>query len=82
MVSKALIDSYSNLYKFNSVNHVLIEYHEIQEEIKNLCGILYINIIDINRETYKKNGIEAIGDIDGILFYRRRIRRRIRTRIY
>ena len=35
LISKALIDSYSNNDKFVSVNNVFKEYNEMKEEIKN-----------------------------------------------
>ena len=31
------------------------------------CEICYINMVDISREMYEKNDIEAIVDNDGIL---------------
>ena len=35
LISKVLIDSYISLYQFVSVNNVLREYYEMEEEIKN-----------------------------------------------
>ena len=35
LISKALIDSHSNYNEFFSVNNVLREYNEMEEEIKN-----------------------------------------------
>ena len=35
LISKALIDSHSNYNEFFSVNNVLREYNEVEEEIKN-----------------------------------------------
>ena len=71
LISKALIDSYISRDEFVSVNNVLREYNEMKEEIKkswNVCRINYINMVDINRETYGRNGVETIVDNDGILW--------------
>ena len=32
----------------------------------NFYGIHYINIVDINREMYERNGLEKVADNDGI----------------
>ena len=34
----------------------------------NFCGIRYVNMVDISRKTYERNGIETIVDNDGILW--------------
>ena len=34
----------------------------------NVCGIHYINIVDISRKTDEKNGVETIVGNDGILW--------------
>ena len=71
LISKALIDSYISRDEFVSVNNVLREYNEMKEEIKkswNVCRINYINMVDINREMYGRNGVETIVDNDGILW--------------
>ena len=47
------------------------EYNEMNKEMKNiwnLCGIHYINMIDISRRVYERNGIKAIVDNDEILW--------------
>ena len=56
LISKALIDSYIIDDEFVSVNNVLREDNGTKEEIKeswNFCGICYMNMVDINRKTYK-----------------------------
>ena len=35
---------------------------------KSLCGIHYMNMVDISRKTYERNGIETIVDNNGILW--------------
>ena len=35
---------------------------------KNVCGIRFINMVDISRKTYEKNDIEIIEDSNGILW--------------
>ena len=68
LTSKALVHSYISHDKFVSVN-VLREYNDMKVEIKNLkfCGIYYINMVDISRTTYARNGIVTVVDNDGIL---------------
>ena len=68
LTSKALVHSYISHDKFVSVN-VLREYNDMKVEIKNLkfCGIYCINMVDISRTTYARNGIVTVVDNDGIL---------------
>ena len=43
----------------------------MEKEIKkswNLYGIHYINMVDISRKTYKRNGIKTIVDNEGVLW--------------
>ena len=54
------------------MNNVLREYNQSKDEIKNLdtsaeCDIMliyYMNMVDINRETYERNGVETKVDSD------------------
>ena len=40
----------------------------MKEEVKNFSVIFYINMVDISRETYERNCIEAIVDNNEILW--------------
>ena len=74
--SKSLIDSYISHDEFVSVNNMLRKYNEMEEGIKqswNFCGIHYINMVDISRKTYKRNGTETIVDNDRILWLIKKI---------
>ena len=74
--SKSLIDSYISHDEFVSVNDMLRKYNEMEEGIKqswNFCGIHYINMVDISRKTYKRNGTETIVDNDWILWLIKKI---------
>ena len=56
-ISKALIDSYINNEKLVLVNKVLREYncHERRnQKLWNVCGIHFINVVDVRRKTYEK----------------------------
>ena len=83
LISKALVDSCISHDEFVSVINVLRKYNEVKEEIKkswNFCGTHYINMVDISRETYERNGIETIADNDGISWLNeKKNRRRIRS---
>ena len=35
----------------------------------NFCGMHYINMVDISRKTYERNGVETIVDNDGRLWW-------------
>ena len=62
-ISKALIELYISHDNFFSVDNVLREYNEMKEEIKtfwNFCGIYYINLVDISRKKYERNGVEKM----------------------
>ena len=42
---------------------MLQEYNEMREKNKKILevgGIHYVNLVDISRETYEKNGVETI----------------------
>ena len=74
--SKSLIDSYISHDEFVSVNNMLRKYNEMEEGIKqswNFCGIHYINMVDISRKTYKRNGTETMVDNDWILWLIKKI---------
>ena len=48
----------------------------MKKEIKNpwnFCGTQYLNIADISREKYERNGIDTIVDNDGILWLNERL---------
>ena len=63
LIYKVFIDSYISHDKFVSVDYVLEEYNEMREKNKKILevgGIHYINLVDISRETYEKNGVETI----------------------
>ena len=63
LIYKVFIDSYISHDKFVSVDYVLQEYNEMREKNKKILevgGIHYINLVDISRETYEKNGVETI----------------------
>ena len=70
LISKALINTYISHDEFISVNNMLREYKIMKEEIK--CpetSVEYIiNMFDISRETYERNGVETIVDNDEILW--------------
>ena len=71
LISEALIDSHISHDEFVSVNNVLREYNAMDKKIKkswNFCGIHYVNMVDISRKTYERNGIETMVDNDGILW--------------
>ena len=71
LISMALIDSYISHDEFVSIINVLGEYNEIKEEIKkswNFCGMQYINMVDIRRKMYERNGIETIVEKNGMLW--------------
>ena len=71
VVSKNLIDPYVNHDKSIVVNNKLREYNEMKEEIKKpgtLSVIHNINMVDISRKTYKRKGVEAKVDMDGVLW--------------
>ena len=60
LIVKALIDWYISHDKFVSINNVLREYNEIEEEIKrswNFCRIHRINMVDIYRKTDERKDI-------------------------
>ena len=43
----------------------------MEEEIKNpwnFCGMHYINMVNISKKVYERNGMETIVDNDGILW--------------
>ena len=61
LISKALIDSYLNHDEFISVNNVLKEYNETKEILKLLWKTID-KMLDVSRETYERNGKEAILD--------------------
>ena len=68
---EALINSYISHDELVSVNNVLREYKlEIKKKknFLNFRGTHYINMIDISRRTYKRNGIEIIVDNNEILW--------------
>ena len=74
--SKSLIDSYISHDEFVSVNNMLRKYNEMEEGIKqswNFYGIHYINMVDISRKMYKRNGTETIVDNDWILWLIKKI---------
>ena len=71
LIFKALSDSYISHDEFVSVNNVWREYNEMKEYIKrfwNFCWIHYMNMADISRKKYERNGIETTVDNDGILW--------------
>ena len=75
LISKILLESYISHDEFVLVNNVLKEYNEMKEEIKkswNFRGTHYLSIVDISKQTYEKNGIKAIVDNDGILWFNER----------
>ena len=76
LISKSLIDSYISHDEFVSVNNILREYNEMKEGIKqswNFCGIHYINMVNISRKTYRRNGTETIVDNNWILWLIKKI---------
>ena len=76
LTSKSLIDSYISHDEFVSVNNMLRKYNDMEEGIKqswNFYGIHYINMVDISRKMYKRNGTETIVDNDWILWLIKKI---------
>ena len=50
---------------------MLWKYIEMKEEMKkfwNFPGICFINMVGINRKTYKTNDLETVVDSDGIFW--------------
>ena len=49
------------------------------KESSNFCGIHYLDMVDISRKTYERNGIETIVNNDGMLWLNEKhIKKRIR----
>ena len=54
LIYKVLINSYISYAEFVLVNNILKEYNKMKKRSWNLCVIHYINVVNINRKTYKK----------------------------